>query len=583
MEANMRPLLSLFPDAPSGASMFSRYVAFHYISCSRSIAATKLMLFGNYQSRAIDTFGSSLSKVAQVMPEQAFPVEWLLDRATFFGFYSSVLAPERKYAWRLNQMASQARLVNKFVTGQAGRYLTKQYLHFCPLCVNEDEHVYGFAHWRLVHQVPGVAHCPAHWILLSGACAHCSEPVASETQWYPPSRQCPHCSSSVFQKAPIYFSRAYKRFIELCNAVFDGREMNLSPVDRIGLYGRFCSTAGSSSVTDKELDKFIAVVLSGWDLPDLEKLETLLSAKMDRLFVREAITGQDHVVNPVGHLAIMAALEVKNSPKRRTRADELTATTQPFSARCLAILAAYRIDPEQLFVSLKETAIEHGLPEQTGIMLVEGNTHSPIISKLKICGARLGRFAKALDELKLSEFCSFADIRLGVKIEIRRDEHRMEIRRLLDHEKLSRKALKERLPKTFAWCTVNDKDWLREQCPRESVGEKRMRHRHAIESLMAEGCRTQRAIHEKNFTAYHWCITNDRVWLDEKLPSVHRYKGLSTQDMQKLCRAIITAALSSGITKRSDLPGRARGWCTEHDIDWLDTMIPRRDRRSEHI
>jgi len=44
--------------------------------------------------------------------------------------------------------------------------LWPEYLRFCPMCVCEDENVYGEAYWHRVHQVPGVVYCTKHKIRL---------------------------------------------------------------------------------------------------------------------------------------------------------------------------------------------------------------------------------------------------------------------------------------------------------------------------------------------------------------------------------------------------------------------------------
>ena len=440
MSSVSRPVLSIFPAAPSGANMFSRYVAFHHLSGNRSVAYSKVQLFGNLQARAMDPFGASLIKVFQVMPALSFPIDLLLEHATLFGFYSSVMAPERKSAWRHSQLESQARLINKFVTGQTGRFLTKQHLHFCPLCVDGDEQMHGFAYWRLVHQVPGVGHCPVHNIPLSGTCARCGLPISSETHWHPPARECPYCADHVFRQTSKPTSPAYQRFVELCNDVIEGKTAILDASNRKILYSRFASSVGLPSIAEKEQKDFVKVVLSSWHMPDLEALETALSAKLNLRFIREAMTGQDHVINPVGHLSIIAALEVAKPPRRIKPRVAVTEVAHPFSERCVAVLKTYLINPESLYLFLKKAADAGGLPEQAGIMLLEGDRYDDIFGNFRICGARLGRFAKELDELDISTTWSFSDIRSAVQKEVRREYYRKEVLQALKKHKFSRRV-----------------------------------------------------------------------------------------------------------------------------------------------
>jgi DNA-directed RNA polymerase subunit RPC12/RpoP len=573
--------------------MFSRYVAYHYFSRNRSVRASKIALFGEEQARAIDPFGASLVKVAQAMPIEHFPINHLLEKSTFFGFYSAALPPERRDAWRKNQMAARARLINKFITGQAGFFLTKQHLHFCPLCVEEDEKAYGLGYWRLIHQVPGIAHCHIHNVALSGVCVRCQVPIASEENWNPPSRHCPYCSGHVFCTTKIPRSAAYQKFTKLCEAVLDGTPTSLIHENRAKFYSCFYDSSHSHLIQDRELNRLIELVLTQWEVPNLDLLGHTISSQMNERFVRQAIIGQDHVVNPVGHLSLISALELAepfNAAGHKTSSS--TTRALPLDSRCTEILTANNINPERLASALKRLALQHGLPEKTGLMLIEGKTHKTTFRDLGVCGARVGEFAKVLNELEMGDFLKdqkmltqqetknlrFEDIIKLIRKEELREKNRNVIRGILEFQKVTRSRLSELAPRSFLWCRINDKQWLAQSCPPETTEEKRTRHRNRILNLVKTGCRTQRSVRKKDFKAYHWCWKYDRVWLDTTIP-VYSYKHLSVEEMRTLCRSVITNALSVGISDRRHLPFRAITWCRQNDAVWLDSAVPRRDFR----
>jgi len=595
MWPSVRPMLSLFPAAPPGSHMFSRYVAYHYFSGNRSVRASKIALFGDEYARAIDPFGASLIKVAKVLPSENFSIDCLLEKSTLFGFYSAALPSERRDEWRKNQMAGQARLVNKFITGQSGQFLTKPHLHFCPLCVEDDEDAYGLGYWRLIHQIPGVAHCHTHNIALSGCCKRCQTPIASEANWHPPSRHCPHCGGHIFEAATVHHSPAYEKFTKLCEAVLDGTLNNLLYENRARFYARFYDSGSPMSISDDEFERLVELVLAQWEAPSLKVLGDTISAHMNQRFVRQAIIGQDHVVNPVGHLSIIAALELAEPyGLGRGRTFYSSPTNPSLSTLCRQILTANNIDPERVISTLKTLALQHGLPDKTGLMLIEGKSQTVTFRELGLCGARVGRFTKCLDELNLGEFSTireksahrdpgilrFSEIVKSIKKEELREKNRNVITGILKVQRATRSRLNKIVPGAYQWCQTNDKQWLSQIIPPETAEEKRTRHRSTIHKLVKNGCATQRSVKEANFSAYHWCFKYDKVWLDNILPSVHRYKNLSIDEMRTLCRSIIMNALSVGITDRRHLPFGAMKWCRQNDRVWLDGIVARRDFRT---
>lgn len=586
-----RPRLSFFPSAPIGASVFARYVIYHILSGSPSVSVTKANLFGESQKYAIDPFGASLIKVAEVAPWDAFQFEWLLERATLFGFYSIFLSPQRKLAWYANQLAGQSKTVNAFLRGSTKFHRTKPELHFCDKCIANDEKQYGIAYWRLLHQIPGVHHCRAHDTNLSGSCKQCRRPIATEKLWYPPSINCPYCGGRSFEQSTPVNSPAYFRFVELCEAAVNGTISPPLMAQRHALYSGLRCFKGGPTLNQVDVSSFADLILEPWLLKSIEQLESYLSTSMGYRFLGNALLDTDHGDNPVGHLAIMAAIDVRGAVVRPP-SEELNVAEKPaelFSNICLEVLRKKHLDPTRVSEALEKMAFAHGLPRQAGAMLAEGVSKQSTFRKLGIPGTRGTRFSKALDML---------DLRTGATIDILpqsgrrprvtvgkvadavrklalREKHRNTLLRVANGNPPTRVRLHELAKASYVWCVANDKLWFEKIISPLIDNAKRHGYRSRLLALVEKGCGSQSSLRRHDLQAYHWCLRYDRPWLDELLPSIQRSKRLSPDEMLAQCKAAVTDAVSSGARIRQQIPGFAVRFLRKSDPTWLDRTLPK--------
>lgn len=584
-----RKPLSFFPSAPDDALIFSRCIAYHLLARNRSIRASKIILFDNEFARSVDPFGANLGKLMQVLPRSGISVDHLFEHATLFGFYSAPLSPERKKQWRHNQLTGDARFINKFVTGSSGQTirLIKEHLNFCKMCRRDDEMAFGVGHWRTMHQLPGVTHCPVHLIPLSGLCAKCNSPTASEDLWNPPGETCPHCGSHVFFEDPMPQLSVHLRFVELCNLAAHGTSVGLASADRKQLYSQFYQRAGRP--IDQRVDKLIDVLLKHWNVETLEQLQSLLRVMITRKFLMQAITSQDTIQSPGGHLAVIAALEAEGYPAKKrspTKPGNEAIYIHALSGECQAILDELECNVSRLIKAIERVRDAQGLPTEIGTMLIDG-TQIEATRQFRIDQYRGARLLVALDEIDFKAECivspfnlkgpefNFTFLRKAMNWHKLRNAHRAAIQDLFVREQYRLDDAKEDTLRSAIWIGKNDNAWLDALYhAADPVSEKvRMMSRRSIVDAIKKGCRIPFSVRQSAPISFELCRLFDASWLDSTMPPT-KYKGLSFEDKQVRCRRIVVIAIEAGITDRANMPKRAKRWCLENDREWLDQTVP---------
>ena len=585
-----RKLLPFFPAGPSDALVLSRCIAYHLMAGNRSVTASKIILFGNEYARSVDPFGANLRRLVEVLPKYSYSIDFLLERSTLFGFYSEALSHERKDMWRQNQISGDARLVNKFITGHSGQSvrLIKEHLHFCSACALEDEQAFGISHWRVVHQIPGVYHCPKHFLPLSSTCSQCGLAAASEDAWHPPSEKCPHCGGHDFSKSEMKHLPVYVRFIELCDSVVRGIHVGLGCADRKRIYSRFLSTVGTGESLENQTEKLIEILLSRWQVSNLEQPQAVLQTLINRKFIAQSITFQDTIQSPIGHLALIAALEFEGEQGQKLDTFPLTGQeviSETLSAECMAALAELACNPGELLKTMNRICDEHGLPNKLGILLLErGLVHAR--RQFRVDQNRVARLRTALNKI---DFCAeeivdisnpnlaWLDISSITKF-IRkcraREQNRKSILDFLSLEKFDPHSPQRIFFRHMNWCNKYDRQWLdRLQEVHPSVGRITADCRSALTMAIKNGCRILSAVHRNAPAAVEWCRLIDAPWMNVTLPPT-RYEELSFKKKKERCRRMILLAIEAGITNRSDMPKRAKRWCLHNDREWLDKTVP---------
>lgn len=550
MTPESRPKLSFFPDAPTGATMFARYIAYHRLSGNSTIAHSKKLLFNHFRAHANDPFGGYISKVKDVMPTFAnFDFLELLEKASLFGFYGAALPAERKQKWRANQIAGHKILIMNFVGGMGGRRLSKEHLHFCQDCVLDDETGFGIGFWRLVHQIPGVHHCPRHHRRLIGACASCGQPQASNLHWNPPTINCPYCGHCITSSKNKTMHDSYINYLYLCDAIVNGEDVGIAPHQRLQTYAREMNMQKPDGDSLK-VDDFILNVLNCWNLTSLEQLALEIGAPISETFIRMAIRGDDTMLNPIAHLALLATMRPSSDHAHshwhrdmEAKGESNGPASRPNTTSTLSTQPGSQTDSKREQAKLLASSL--GFPARVVNFFAEGKSIKFVSRYFKIAAVRISRLHSIL---KKQDMLNFNDqpVNETKDVVLAQQAQALRVRRAPSEGKISP---------------------LREK------------HRRAIVAAIANGRGTRNQVAMERQSALAWCRYYDKKWLDEILPIANKIHPFPERRKEDYQRRILDYLDTNQIALRTQVAVALCTefqWCYKNDRAWLDAIIPSR-------
>lgn len=469
--------LLFFPSGPRDATFFSLVVATHAISGNPFKHATRTQLFGSPTACVDGHFSANiyLAEKRGLIRD----ADRLLQRSGLAGLYAAAMTEERAAAWKREMRARRfyGPHVQRFVTGLSNQKLGKQSMHCCEKCMEEDIANFGFAHWRTVHQVPGVLHCPVHLEPLRGACEACHKSQGSDRHWNHPRHKCPHCGSRAFSQCHVEISDAYRQHLALVASTINGQSSILNPSGRMALYKR--AFGGREEISAEEI---LQLLLDRWKCRNATQLSDAVGAKITIEFVNTATVGDDAGVNPLGHLALIGLAD------KQLAAD--TAKRSGFRAK-------YNMLGDTL-QGLRCALSEAGLPERMADSLARGDSLTKIARAWKVPPPRLRRELSQVFEADITFLCGKPAH--GDAGEVAK-------------KNLQRMSIKLKQP--VRSITVFEK------CDHAlTLEELRERNRAKVLHYLATGIQTRKQLHYKNSNVGDWCREHDAIWFDEALPSI---------------------------------------------------------------
>ncbi|HJW57940.1 MAG TPA: TniQ family protein [Burkholderiaceae bacterium] len=536
--------LSVFPDAPVGATMFSSYIAYHVLSGHSSITQTQRALFGKIVRSPIDNFGEHIHLIKRKLPQSLqFDAAGHIQWSTALGFYACALPEDQRRSWLQSQMVGEISPVNKFLYGPNRRFV-KDHLHFCSECIRRDMQSHGMSFWRIAHQLPGVHHCPTHRALLNGACKTCGLAQASRAAWNMPSELCPHCGSSSFDVCDIFTSVAYLKYLTLCEAASQGNNVGADPLERLQLYRLVVEASGG--LRSRHVEDLREIVLSQWSCESLEDLEKQLQAPFDVHFLGGALVGHDVIANPVAHLALIAALRSSrlDLPRTTNPTSREADKAPPFISRMEEVDCASALQYELALLISKP----YRFTEIVTNAVLSGKSNNYLDDHFNLSWNRVEAFRKELQKHGIIEhFKNIQDAKVleilteglpigkqTIRAREREIDPRSHFRSKICIAILNGASSREDVKKTSSslalrWCRKHDAEWLAEKLPLERaasiVDDKLTAYRHQILEYLANNkdltvTRLEREIRGP----YRWCVRNDLEWLESKVAPYRRRK-----------------------------------------------------------
>ncbi|MBD2340121.1 TniQ family protein [Calothrix sp. FACHB-156] len=162
-------MIGYFPDPYPDELLYSVCARFHARTKFPNVKSTLRKLFGESASIASVDLPSHLNHLVSVLPpNNCYTVESLINDHTLLPFYSPFCSPER-VACIMEEMQKDKGYPHERLAISIVSQRQKEWLQFCPLCVQEDRKQFGECYWHRLHQIFGIEICPIHEVFLENS------------------------------------------------------------------------------------------------------------------------------------------------------------------------------------------------------------------------------------------------------------------------------------------------------------------------------------------------------------------------------------------------------------------------------
>lgn len=213
MSSDQTSFSAVVPNLPQGATLHS-LVTFLHRACGEGNGDRSCRRYFGLPKSRLEP-GNPIGEGAQYLAEKFLKCSEsgaeLIRRHTVLGLYGLAMSPH----WRGNHVLTE--IANGGTHKKFSKLLPDpRPLAWCPTCYSEDLLRFGWAPWRVVHQVPFIHHCCIHETRLLTHCAACDVPLDRGFSWRLPGDVCRNCNGTEFRPALIVEqSPGYKRLLRV--------------------------------------------------------------------------------------------------------------------------------------------------------------------------------------------------------------------------------------------------------------------------------------------------------------------------------------------------------------------------------
>lgn len=194
----------------------------------------------------------------------------LLRQHTLFGYLH--LAQDKAEADSLEKMLIVGN-ANDSIVG-AG---SVQNLRWCECCADEESEAYGFASWKVVHQIPQVRICHVHGDPLLSRCRVCGTAIGAVQHFRLPGESCPKCNSSDFGGESIVVRDAHWSLIKSIASAFETQSNMFRHSEWNGQVSLFISKFPSWIEAQKEVVDYIC---REWGISSIKQIWELINTPL---------------------------------------------------------------------------------------------------------------------------------------------------------------------------------------------------------------------------------------------------------------------------------------------------------------
>jgi hypothetical protein len=368
----------VIPNFPRGATIDSILIAVHRVNGCLGQEPVYKTARGTRRVGYLDTvFGGGARYLAETFLKGKIPAEALITDYSAWPVYASLLTRPRAQAWfnrNLNSFGGNWTSHKEVFVLKGGPFLANRW-RFCSECAADQKDQYGTPHWMVLHQLPGVQHCPLHDNRpLEIECADCGSALGSALQRSLPCEPCKHCGSCGTRRASGHVSTGQRLLTQLYMDLLRGIPHELDPISRFHLLYQ-----NQLSLSDNDLDRLNAeMVLKSFECRNHEDLQRTLEVAVSPRQFRSALDcGPVNVAHPVLHLAISAIALHKQSFRGVARPGKGMDRTDSLNRYLKSIRV--KLDAET-FLRIAESAAEEKIDPRAVVSLLVGHRPNEVVS-----------------------------------------------------------------------------------------------------------------------------------------------------------------------------------------------------------
>ncbi len=292
---------------PRGALLYTALIHFHRTSAKISKGGSRGQLYGERAESAINWFGIGAEHANQAYFRRSISTLDVLTKHTLFGYYSLGLGERRSSEWASSLAEGRKDHSTRYVRNARGAIASGS-LRWCPICAEEDSTEYGFAAWKVIHQLPFVTECAVHGCELLCDCAHCGNALDSGTKMRLPGEACVRCQSTRFSAFSQPKNVAYSEFIRRCATAIEDQDAIYRPRNWSALMDAVVIQVGSLEKVRRLIDRQL---IAAWGVDAVDDIWLLWFKGYRSSYLSQVLQGHLTVSPLAVQVLVLQAIEAE--------------------------------------------------------------------------------------------------------------------------------------------------------------------------------------------------------------------------------------------------------------------------------
>lgn len=300
----------MIPFCPAGAIIDSLLLAVSRLDETTSRVSAQLKFYGARQGDSLINF---LGRDAIKLSKNAFagdvsPADLILKHSAW-PVYSSLVSRPLAHNWYVRNVTGGAGSSTLEVHSPIQGELFAHRWRSCRLCAVEQTRRFGTAHWMVIHQLPGIYHCPVHSEPLDLQCGMCGADLGGPGIGRLPGEPCKKCDGVTAVRSDRGLSRGEIGLAKLYVSLLKGEGPELDPVSRhFLLKGNPNTGDGDSCRVTKEQ------VISAFGCSTFEEFGRYLNVEGSMRALNVALEAGSNRAAPAPFHLVVAAIALSELP-----------------------------------------------------------------------------------------------------------------------------------------------------------------------------------------------------------------------------------------------------------------------------